>query len=92
MYHAGSAVYLHTALLALKTRFSQACLAILPAQITEGQSSICFLLYMEKAFQAEGSAQHIRYLLIASKLHCDLSHRDSKSIKHKLAQFQHLWC
>lgn len=29
----------------------------------------------EKASQAEVSVQHIHYLLIASKLHCDLSHR-----------------
>lgn len=71
-----SAKYLQTVFLTFKKPVpSPACLAISPAQITEGHRSICFLLYTEKASQAEVSVQHIHYLLIASKLHCDLSRR-----------------
>lgn len=51
------------------------CFAISLAEITEGHKSIYFLLNTEKASQAEVSVQHIHYLLIASKLHCDLLHQ-----------------
>lgn len=60
----------------MKTHFfNQAWVAISPAPVTEGHRSICFLRHTEKASQAEVSVQHIHYLLIASKLHCDLSRR-----------------